>query len=626
MKSYWGYSQFREKQLDIINAVLEGKDTVALLPTGGGKSVCFQVPALLLEGITIVISPLIALMKDQVEQLNKKNIKASAIYSGLPSREIDILLDNCIYGDVKLLYVSPERLKSDLFLHRAEKMNISLLVIDEAHCISQWGYDFRPPYLEIAAFKKQLSIPKIIALTATATPAVKEDIINKLELKTPAIFQKSFARKNISYSVRISENKEEKLVQILSSISGSAIIYVRSRGGTRQLAEKLNKKRISADFYHAGLDNATRAKKQDAWINNQIRIMVATNAFGMGIDKPDVRLVIHMELPDSLESYYQEAGRAGRDEKLAFAVLLFHPSDAILLKKKTEQAYPSPEFLKRVYQSLANYYKIAVGSSMLESYDFELESFAKAYNYNPIEAFAAIKKLEDEGLIQLNDSFFKPSKIMILLNHQDLYKYQVANAKLDTIIKALLRLYGGELYQEFVTISEYQLAKLTQLERSAVVDKLKYLDQSRVVVYDHQKEKPQLTFLTPRQDANKLSIDAKKLAERKRANLERVAYMVKYAENDHQCRTQIFQHYFGEASFMTCGNCDVCIERKKQNQTSMNMIMPAILKSIPQEGIDYESLKTKHASSGIQSFDEALREMYESKKIKVTSSGKINLS
>lgn len=627
LKKYWGYEVFRPLQEDIVKSVLSKKDTLALLPTGGGKSICFQVPAMIFPGITIVISPLIALMKDQVEQLRRRGIKASAIYSGMAPREIDILLDNCVYGDTKFLYVSPERLKSDLLIARVKLMNVALIVVDEAHCISQWGYDFRPPYLEIAIFRDYVPKANIIALTATATPEVKADIISNLKMDQPEVFVKSFSRKNISYSIRNTDYKEKKMLEILHKVNGSALVYVRNRGKTQHVAEYLNKNGLNADFYHAGLTNKDRDKKQDAWIKNKIRVIVATNAFGMGIDKPDVRCVIHLDLPDSLEAYYQEAGRAGRDEKLAFAVLLYHQTDADELLQKTKLAHPSIEFIKRVYQAMANYFRIAIESGFMVNYDFDIEDFSKNYNFNIFEVFGAIKRLEDSGLIQLNESFYKPSKIFIAVDHKELYKFQVANIELDPLIKGILRIYGGEAFTTFVHFSENSIQKLTGIPSTDIKNKLRYLDKAGIILYDEQKEKPQIIFLTPRQDALNLQIDIKKLENRKAVVLEKVDKMIAYATHKMVCRTQLFQQYFGEYSYVNCGNCDICISRKKDIKDSISNIEleKIILPQISKSPISLVELKRKCNFQDDFMLVEMLRKFLETKKIQINGLGEISL-
>lgn len=567
LKQYWGYPAFRPLQEDIIESVLNGNDTLALLPTGGGKSICFQVPAMIMDGLCLVITPLIALMKDQVYQLQKRNISALAIYSGMSYREIDIALDNCINSQIKFLYVSPERLKTEVFLERVKKMNVSLLAVDEAHCISQWGYDFRPPYLEIADFRTFIPGINVIALTATATTQVREDIQEKLAFgKDSRFFVKSFARDNLSYSVRFEDQKEKKLLQILENVAGSAVLYVRSRKKTKELAAFLQRERVSADFYHAGLSNEVRSQKQDRWINNQTRVMVSTNAFGMGIDKPDVRVVIHWDLPDNLEAYYQEAGRAGRDEKKAFAVVLINNNDVADLKSRVEQSFPSLDFMKKVYQSLANYLKIAVGSNLMVSYDFDIQDFTNSFQLPPFETYQALKKLESEGFLQLNESFSNPSKFYFNVDKRKLYEFQVSNAEMDYFIKALLRIYGGELFTNFQFIYESQIAKMTRINEKQVCNKLNFLHESDIGTYIPKKENPQITFLTARYDANKLPLDVKGLNQRRQIHLDKMKSVIKYVENDMRCRTQLLLDYFDEVSYTKCGICDNCL-KQKQNQT-----------------------------------------------------------
>ncbi len=575
LQHYWGYSAFRPLQEEIIQSVLDGKDTLALLPTGGGKSVCFQVPALCMDGICIVISPLIALMKDQVEQLRNRDIKAAAVYSGMSRREIDITLDNCIYGGFKFLYISPERLKTELFLERAKQMEISMLAIDEAHCISQWGYDFRPPYLEIAEFKNELGIKRVIALTATATKEVKEDICTRLELEDPEIFQKSFARKNLSYSTFKLEGKQQKLLEILYNVPGTSVVYVRSRKRTRETAEMLQRSGISADYYHAGLSGVDRSNRQDAWINNQIRVMVATNAFGMGIDKPDVRTVIHLDLPDSLEAYYQEAGRAGRDEKKAYAVALFDTQDTADLKEKVEKSAVGIEEIKRTYQALANYYKLAIGSHAIASFEFDFEHFVKTYNLPSIPTFAALKKLSDEGLIQLNDGFYEQSRLHFLLDKPAVYEYQVANPKMDSIIKTVLRLYGGEVFSGYPLIKEKDIASLLKTDVLQVSKWLQFLNDQEVVDYQGSTDSQRLTFLTPRQDHTKLPINQGQIKWRKKLAIEKAQAVIDYMESG-DCRTNIFQRYFDEKPENICGICDNDLKKERSETLSKSTLQSAL--------------------------------------------------
>ncbi|NBW03983.1 MAG: ATP-dependent DNA helicase RecQ, partial [Cytophagia bacterium] len=442
LKTYWGYSEFRPLQEDIIQSALNQKDCLAILPTGGGKSLCFQVPAMAMDGICIVITPLIALMQDQVDQLSQRGISAVAIYSGMSKRQIDILLDNCVYGQVKFLYLSPERLKTELLIERAKLMKISLLVVDEAHCISQWGYDFRPSYLEIQNFKTLFPTVPCMALTASATSAVKKDILANLQLKNPAVFQKSFSRANLSYSVLWEENKDLKLVQMIQKVGGSSIVYARNRRKTQEIAKILLDKGVKANFYHAGLTTEERTKRQKDWIENQVQCIVATNAFGMGIDKSDVRLVVHIDLPDSMEAYYQEAGRAGRDEKKAFGVILIEENDLIELKAQWQKSYPTADIIKRTYQSISNYLQIAEGSSELSTYDFDWQEMVSRYQLPSSETFYALKTLESEGLILISDAMQNPSKIKIIVNSTELYDFQIRNEKFESILKYLLRQFG----------------------------------------------------------------------------------------------------------------------------------------------------------------------------------------
>ncbi len=568
LKKYWGFDQFRSLQGEIIQAVLEKKDVVALLPTGGGKSICFQVPGLVLDGITLVISPLIALMQDQVQQLRKKGVQALAVHSGMSRSEIDIALDNCVYGKYKFLYLSPERLKTDIFIERFRKMNVSLVAIDEAHCISQWGYDFRPPYLEIAALRELKPTIHFMALTATATQQVSDDIISKLGLRSPAVFRKSFARENIYFVVRKTENKERKLLEILRNVPGSAIVYVRSRKATVELSRWLDREKISATFYHAGLTHMDRLKRQEEWIGNSMRVMVATNAFGMGIDKPDVRAVIHMDLPENLESYYQEAGRAGRDGKRSYAALVFHEVDVSSLRTKVQQAHPSIEYLKKIYQALANYYQLAMGSSEGESYDFDLEDLCHRFNLRTSSVFSALKKLEEEGLIQLSESFYRPSRVHILTDKAHMYEFQVANVKYDPVIKVLLRLYGAELFSDFVSVAEATIARSLKVSDAEVKELLDQLSNLHVLAYEKASDKPQLTFLLPRQDADNLPLNYDRLAGRRALAFKKMDAMIDFAEQTHRCRMQVVLAYFDEHMDETCGKCDVCIDKKKKDNKS----------------------------------------------------------
>lgn len=611
LKQYWGYEGFRPLQLDIIESVLAGKDTLALLPTGGGKSICFQVPALMLEGMCLVISPLVALMNDQVYQLKKRGIRAAALFSGLQHREVDILLDNCIQGQVKFLYVAPERLNSELFIERLKQMHVSLLAIDEAHCISQWGYDFRPSYTDISLAYPYIEGAKRIALTATATKDVKKDICEKLDFQSPAIFQKSFARKNLSYSVFNLENKGPKVLEILNNVKGSAIVYVRSRKETGNVAKFLYQNGVSSDFYHAGLAPDVRERKQEEWIKNLRRVMVCTNAFGMGIDKPDVRVVIHLDLPDSLESYYQEAGRAGRDERNAYAVLLSNSTDVYNLQRSEEMRNPSLEYVQRIYQALANYYKLATGSSEFQSFDFDIKAFSYQYNLNPLEAHHGVRKLQEMGLLLLTENPRRGSSLKINVNSADLYKFSIAHSKYEPLIKAMLRLYGGGLYSDFMHISEFELAKVSQDAKSEVTKKLQYLAQQDVIVYDPIKVMPQLTYVKPRLEQSALKKYHKQTEPRQQVVKEKVEAMIAYVKNEGICRTRIFQEYFDEKAYLNCGVCDVCIKAKKAQgfDVALEKVQRQVLAEVEKGSVSMPDLKSKVDATDDFLITEAIRSM-----------------
>lgn len=611
LKKYWGHDHFRPLQEDIVHAVLTKGDTLALLPTGGGKSVCFQVPTMLLEGLCIVITPLIALMKDQVEQLKKKGIEAIAIHSGMTRQQIDVMLDNCVYGPVKFLYVSPERLQTELFRARVQRMTIALIAVDEAHCISQWGYDFRPPYLKIAELRALLPDVPIIALTASATRAVKDDIIEKLAFRDGyQLFQRSFARENLSFVVRRSENKEKQILSILSKVKGSAIIYSRSRKGTQTISEWLTRNKVPSLFYHAGLTFDERTKRQDDWIQNKSRVMVATNAFGMGIDKPDVRTVLHVDLPENLESYYQEAGRAGRDGIRSFAVILCQDADVVTLRQKFEQSQPSVEFLGRIYQALANVFQLALGSGEGESFDFDLNDFSEQFGWHSGEVYTALKKLEEEGLIQFNESYYSPSQLYFPIDKTKLYEFQVANASLDPLIKMLLRLYGGELFSGFTRISETYLAKAMSAPYSDIIRQLSFLAELQVAVYQPAKDKPQVTFVLPRQDADRLPLNRQRMKERKKLLEEKLDAMTGFVENRQRCRMQVIQEYFDETNSQPCGICDICLEKKKkENVNAFQEMHDEVLLVLTRQALSIEELEEKIAPTDHDVFVDAVREM-----------------
>jgi ATP-dependent DNA helicase RecQ len=634
LQQFWGYSTFRPMQEEVVNTVLDRQDTLVLMPTGGGKSICFQVPALAMKGVCIVVTPLIALMKDQVEQLRKRGIPATAIYSGMHYREIDTALDNCIYGNTKFLYVSPERLRTEIVIERAKQMTVCLLAVDEAHCISAWGYDFRPPYLQIAEFRELIPETPIIALTASATPDVQVDIQEKLALRGSngdpvQVFRQTFARPNLSYSAVLEENKESRLFRVLQNVPGSAIVYVRSRKQTQQIAQLLYRQGISADFYHAGLTTQQRADKQDGWIQNRIRVMVATNAFGMGIDKPDVRVVVHLDVPDSLEAYYQEAGRAGRDGQKAYAVMLYSNSDLGNLRFRTEQLYQPVDMLRRVYQALANYTAVPVGGGLFNSYDFDLNAFTNTFNLPAQETHYALKQLQLEGFIQLSENYFHPSRLLMVLDNRQLYEFQVLNPRFDPFLKLILRMYGGEVFTDFITISESALARTFLVNQREIVALLEQLHERNVVVYEKQKDKPQLTFLTPRFDAPTLPINVQELNRRKELALRKVQSAIIYTEHPTQCRTRLLQSYFGEKPGEACGICDNCIKKKKSQEVVSSAVREQVREYVALAngpGVSPKQLAHHFSQTDADALAQTLKQMLAEEEIRYTKNGNLTLN
>lgn len=591
---YWGYNSFREKQEDIILSAIEGKDTLALLPTGGGKSICFQVPALYKEGLCIVVSPLIALMKDQVENLNSRGIKAIALTSGMRKREIDIALDNMVYGDYKFLYVSPERLETELFQERVKKMTVNLIAIDEAHCISQWGYDFRPSYLKIAALRDLLPNVPVLALTATATPEVVEDIQKQLGFKSNHLIQKSFERKNVAYIVQMEEDQYGRLKKVLEGVKGTGIVYVNSRKRTQMIAQYLQRNGYSSDYYHAGLSHHERNVKQEQWMQNQTRVIVATNAFGMGIDKPDVRFVVHLDLPETLEAYFQEAGRGGRDEKKAYAVLLVRPAMTDELQKRIAQNYPEIPFIKNCYQALANYLQIPIGSGEGMSVNFDIIDFSHRFNFSPSDAYHALKFLEKEGYLILSEGFHSPSQIMISLSKEDLYQFQVSNISYDGFIRMLLRSYEG-LFDGYAKINEYDIAKKVKAPVQKVFEVLKKLHQLEVIDYIEQSSLPQLTLSMPRLEQAGLRISNENYTKLKENAFKKMKAVIHYINTHTECRSQMLLSYFGEKKSHRCGVCDVCLEQNKLDLSELQTkeITAEIFKIIQSEKISIAHLADK---------------------------------
>jgi ATP-dependent DNA helicase RecQ len=557
---YWGYNSFRPKQEEIIRSVLEGKDTLALLPTGGGKSITYQIPGLKMNGICLVVTPLIALMKDQVANLKKRKIEAIAIYSGMNTYETEIAWNQCTHGTAKFLYLSPERLLSPQFIERIPQLNINLIAVDEAHCVSQWGYDFRPAYLNIKEIRSRFPKIPVLALTATATADVVKDIQDRLDFKQYNVVQQSFNRANLVYFVSFEEDKLGTLLRMMNKQKGSGIVYVRSRRKTAEIASYLMKNDISATHYHAGLSAPERDRKQAEWMRNDIRIMVATNAFGMGIDKPDVRFVVHLDLPDNLESYFQEAGRAGRDLQKSFAVLLWEKVDIADLQKNFDSTYPPIESIKNVYQALGNYFRLAVGSGKGESFDFDLSEFSANFNFQQNIAYNALKFLERQSYVLLNEGVHSPARIKIRMNGNNLYRFQVANSRYDVFLKFLLRTYSG-LFEEFVRISLPQIAKVFQTDTNQVELILKSLQKLEVLDYQAEKTKPQIIYLEERLPLNDLRISPEVYKTRKEIAQLRLKTVIDYTTTVNKCRNQLLLAYFGENIGKRCGKCDVCLRR-----------------------------------------------------------------
>lgn len=561
LEKYWGYKSFRPLQREIVDSVLSRRDTVALLPTGGGKSLTYQLPALAQSGVTIVITPLIALMKDQVDALRDRGIRAVAIHSALSAREIDIALDNCVYGDVKLLYIAPERIETRLFHARVQKMEVALVAVDEAHCVSEWGYDFRPAYLKIARLREWLPEVPFLAVTATATSLVLEDIKRHLRLDDPQVFRGSFARPNIRFVVRRAENKAEQMLRVIRAVEGSGIVYARTRRATEEIADRLREEGIAADFYHAGLGFRLRAAKQEAWLRGEVRVIVATNAFGMGIDKADVRFVIHDQMPASLEAYYQEAGRAGRDGRPSFAVLLYNEMDETAARRRIEAAYPPIETIKKVYESIFNYLQVSVGGGKEAVFDFDIEEFAAKFKLFSLTAFSAVKLLELNGYMTLTDVLDNPTRIMFRMSREDLYRLQVDRTDLESFLRIVLRLYTG-LFTEFVAVDEAYMARMSGYTEQRVKELLYQLSVMRVIRYIPRRSSPLLILHEERLPTEDVAIAPATYHWRREMEELRASAMVEYAENGSQCRSVLLREYFDEKEPEPCGVCDVCLSRR----------------------------------------------------------------
>jgi ATP-dependent DNA helicase RecQ len=577
LKEFWGYDAFRDLQEDIIQSVYDGKDTLGLMPTGGGKSITFQVPALALEGTCLVITPLIALMKDQITNLRKKGIKAAAIYSGMTRNDILTTLENCIYGDYKFLYLSPERLETELFLSRIEHLRISFITVDEAHCISQWGYDFRPSYLNISKIRELKPGIPVLALTATATPNVVNDIQERLGFGTKNVFQKSFNRPNIAYRAQYTEDKLNNMVELLTRFPGTAIVYVRNRKKTKEISEFLVQNGISSSFYHAGLEGAEKDRRQKLWSDDNIRVIVSTNAFGMGIDKPNVRIVIHLDIPDSPEAYFQEAGRAGRDEKPAVAYLLYSKTDVANLKRSFTEAFPEKDYIRGVYDHLGNYFQLAIDDGLNKSYNFEIGEFCKSYKLSIVQAHNALGIVQKAGYLQLTDARDNSSQLHFRAAKEDLFDFQKNNPQYEELIKTILRSYSG-LFSSYVYISESTVASRCGLTGDKVYEYLVALAKAGMVSYIPQKKAPTITYLQPRYRKEMISIPAMVYEDQRERMRERVNAMLYYLSSQTICRSRILLAYFGEKSGTNCNCCDVCLNAEKTDITALSKAIISILK------------------------------------------------
>lgn len=590
LKQYWGYDYFRPLQGDIIQSIAAGKDTLGLMPTGGGKSLTFQVPALAMEGVCIVVTPLIALMKDQVENLKKRNISAAAIYSGMSKADILLTLDNCVFEAYKFLYVSPERLATSIFLEKIKQTKVCMIAVDESHCISQWGYDFRPSYLRIADIREVLPDAPVLALTATATPEVVDDIQERLHFKAKNVFRKSFLRTNLAYIVRTTENKEEQLLKILQKVAGTSVVYVRNRKKTKEIADFLVQKGISAEHFHAGLKNETKDARQHRWKNNETRVIVSTNAFGMGIDKPEVRTVVHMDLPDSLEAYFQEAGRAGRDEKKAYAVVLFNNSDVTKMRKRVTDTFPEKDMVRKVYKALGDYYEIAEGSGLDAVFPFDLADFCMKFKLPMLIAYNALKILQQAGSLELTDEQDNTSRVLFTVGKEDLYAIRFS-ADQDKLIHVLLRSYTG-LFTDPAYISEDIIATRLNWNKDKVYQELVALSKEHIIQYIPRKKTPFVTYITERESPDRLNLGKEAYEDRKERYISRAKSVLDYAKEQNICRSQILLAYFGEKNTKPCGQCDICLKHKEQQVTDgdFDQIRLAVLSELKDKSLTVNQL------------------------------------
>lgn len=617
LKQYWGYDSFRGIQEDIINSIGSGKDTLGLMPTGGGKSITFQVPALAHEGLCLVITPLIALMKDQVQNLKKRGIKAVAVYSGMTKEEILTAFENCIFGDYKFLYISPERLDTEMFRIKLKSMKVSMITVDESHCISQWGYDFRPAYLKIADIRKLLPGISVLALTATATPEVVTDIQQRLAFQKENVFRMSFERKNLAYIVRRTENKQEELLHILNHVSGSAIVYTRNRKRTKEICQYLNQEGITATFYHAGLTNDTKDQRQKSWSTGESRVMVATNAFGMGIDKPDVRLVVHIDFPDSPEAYFQEAGRAGRDGLKSYAVLLYARSDKTILKKRLADTFPEKEYIRQVYEHINFYYQMAMGDGLGRTYAFNIDEFCHNFKHFPVQVDSALKILTRAGYLEYTDEQDNNSRLMFTLRRDELYRINEGSPDTEKLLRIILRSYTG-VFSDYAYINEDLLAQRSGLTRQQVYECLISLTRQNILHYIPGKKTPYIIYTRERQETDRLHFSKEVYEDRKASYERRIKAMLEYADSDHVCRSRMLLRYFGEKNRHNCGQCDVCLQKhesglKQGEFEEIREILINKLKESPRNphdlinGLDFEQSKTEKVLAFLLSEEEIVQ-------------------